>query len=968
VRPTPGLDCYAADVDRAEAADEDDPERRPRLSRSRRWGRALVAAALTLTVAAPTLAGTTGKLTGRVVDEKQQPLPGVDVRVEGQRLGGTTDDRGTYFIIGIPGGQHTVRMNLTGYAAFAAANVAVTPDFSTTLDATLKAEGAETNEVVVNAERPLLQSGATGTVRSLSGDEIQRLPTRGYREALAQQPGVVNIVRQVDLEGTNSSTLVLRGGRPDETAYYVDGFSQRDPVTGNSSTAINNSAIEEVVLLNGGFNAEYGRVMSGVVNVVTKAGGENYRGSFEALTDNRTGTGDEFFDSGIHDYNVYDGAFGGPLIKGHDLGSFYVSGQRRRQYDGAPRSNYTAPLPGNSLGGWTGQGRLRLTLGPSAGLELGVLNSSDDWSEYRNSFRFNLAHMPRYEDRNQSYTGEFHHKLNARSFYTIGASFFRAAHKRGDGLFFDDLAAYAATPNPQLSPEIPWFYPGLSGTPGDPLSDTLAARALAFSGSTGALWDDYQRRESQSYAIRGDFTSQIGASHQIKAGAQGDKHELRFYQNYFPSNFVPGQFDINAYGFDEQANEGQLDPLDGPRKPITASAYLQDTFERGGVVANVGLRYDYLNVNAQALKNENDPLGSDAILTEADLTDAKTYGRLSPRIGIGFPVSDRSVLHVNWGQFYQQPNLQDLYVSYRFFDYKLRRGGYYVPFGNPNMKPEMTTAYEVGFARQVNDFSTFEVSVYYKDVKDYAQVVIIPSVPYSYTSFRNVGTATLKGVDLSFTLRRVNHINASLGYSLSSAQGTGPASSGRNIAWTASGLPLEKSRLDFDQRHKLSVNLGLSWLKNEGPKWRNLTPLADVDVNVLYNLASDMPYTSTMVFDEVTQLNVAQQPTGAPNARTGPYTQALDFKITKGIRLGGPTLRAYVWVLNAFNTANALLAYRGTGLAYTTGFLDTDAGRAVAAQLRNEGIDPNEAYALATHRSDMFTAPRTVRFGVRMDF
>jgi len=291
-----------------------------------------------------------------------------------------------------------------------------------------------------------------------------------------------------------------------------------------------------------------------------------------------------------------------------------------------------------------------------------------------------------------------------------------------------------------------------------------------------------------------------------------------------------------------------------------------------------------------------------------------------------------------------------------------------VPFGNPNMKPEMTTAYEVGFARQVNDFSTFEVSVYYKDVKDYAQVVIIPSVPYSYTSFRNVGTATLKGVDLSFTLRRVNHINASLGYSLSSAQGTGPASSGRNIAWTASGLPLEKSRLDFDQRHKLSVNLGLSWLKNEGPKWRNLTPLADVDVNVLYNLASDMPYTSTMVFDEVTQLNVAQQPTGAPNARTGPYTQALDFKITKGIRLGGPTLRAYVWVLNAFNTANALLAYRGTGLAYTTGFLDTDAGRAVAAQLRNEGIDPNEAYALATHRSDMFTAPRTVRFGVRMDF
>jgi hypothetical protein len=123
-----------------------------------------------------------------------------------------------------------------------------------------------------------------------------------------------------------------------------------------------------------------------------------------------------------------------------------------------------------------------------------------------------------------------------------------------------------------------------------------------------------------------------------------------------------------------------------------------------------------------------------------------------------------------------------------------------------------------------------------------------------------------------------------------------------------------------------------------------------------------------LVLDEVTQLNVAGQPTGVPNVRTGPFTQALDFKITKGIQLRGPKLDAYVWVLNAFNTANALLDYQGTGSPYTTGFLDTQAGRAVAAQLRQEGIDPDHAYALATHRSDMFTSPRSVQFGLRMDF
>src|SRR4029077_19028253 len=98
----------------------------------------------------------------------------------------------------------------------------------------------------------------------------------------------------------------------------------------------------------------------------------------------------------------------------------------------------------------------------------------------------------------------------------------------------------------------------------------------------------------------------------------------------------------------------------------------------------LGLRYDYLNVNTKALKSEDRPLGSDNILTDADLTDPKTYSRISPRIGIGFPVSDRSVLHVNWGQFYQQPNLQDLYVSYRFLEYKIQPDGDFVAFGHPH--------------------------------------------------------------------------------------------------------------------------------------------------------------------------------------------------------------------------------------------------------------------------------------------
>lgn len=937
--------------------------------RSHQWVRRLAAVAVAVALALPAFAGTTGKLTGRITDDRKQPLAGVNVRIEGQRLGGITDDQGEYFIIGIPGGRYSLRMNLIGYGAYLVENVEVTPDFSTTVNAVLKTEAVQMGEVVVNAERPLLQKDATGTTRFISGSDIQKLPTRGYRDAVAQQAGVVNFTRQIDREATNSNTLILRGGRPNETAYFVDGFSQQDPLTGNSTTSINNNAIEEVVLMSGGFNAEYGRIMSGVVNVVTKEGGDRYTGSLEAVTDNLNGVGKQVFNSRIYDYNLYDGAFGGPLLPGRELGSFYVSGQRRWQFDRSPTSNYTTPRSSNSLGGWTGQGKLVLKLNQAMDLKFGLLNSNDDWSEYRNSFRFNLAHTPRYEDKNQSYSGQFNHKLDARTFYALAATFFKTERKRGDGLLFDDVAGYSRLPNPSLRDDIPWFYPGLGGTPGDPLSDSLAAKVLAIPGSTGALWDDYLRRQSQYVALRADVTSQVNSFHQLKAGLQLDRHELRFYQNYFPSQYQAGQFDIDGYGFDQLGNKGELGPLDGARKPTTASAYMQDRYERGGVVANVGVRYDYLNVNAFALKDENSPLGTDNVLTKADLTDAKKYSRISPRIGIGFPFTEKTVLHVNWGQFYQQPNLQDLYVSYRFLDFKVRKGGYYVPFGNPNLKPEMTTAYEVGIAHQLNEYSKLDISVYYKDVRDLVQVATISSRPNSFASFRNKDFATLKGVDVGVTMRQAHHLSGGIAYSLSFAQGTGSVSNTqRNIAWTASQVPHQTSPLDFDQRHKLAVNMGLAWGKDQGPRWGRYALLADVDFNVLYNVATGTPFTPTNITDEVTLLSVSQQPTGAQNSQASPATQSLDFKATKGLRLGSKRLSAYVWVLNAFNTNNSINVYSGTGSSYTTGFLNTESGRSVADRLAGAGIDAQAAYALATQNQSLFSIPRTIRFGVRTDF
>src|SRR6267378_4132539 len=642
----------------------------------------LLTAVLAVVAAPLALGGTTGKLSGRITNDKKEAMPGVTVRVEGQRLGAISDDQGNYVIIGVPAGTYNIQATLMGSQPYTATGVIITPDFTTELNLVLQTEAVQMKEVRVEAERPLLQKDATSTTRFISSDQIARMPTRGYQEAAAQQAGVVAFGRLIDRESQNGPTLIIRGGRPNETAYYVDGFSQQDPLTGNATTSINNNAIQEVVLLNGGFNAEYGRIMSGVVNVVTKEGASKYSGSLEAVTDNFVGYGQKFLGTTSYDYNLYDGTFGGPLLPGRDAGTFYVSGQRRWQGDRRPNSVFEAPQASNSLGGWTGQAKLMLPITKQINLRVGGLYSTDDWREYLNQYRFDLLHAPRYSDRNRSLTGQLNHAINKKSFYALGASYFYTERKRGDGLYFDNIDQYGSTPQADFDLAIPWFWPGTSD-PNSPLGKVLDSLATS-SGGTGHVYDDYLRRQSSYWAVKGDYTLQWNAFHQIKSGGEYDQHTLRYYDHYFPVNFSGGDtWDIDRYGFSEDGRTPVDDGLDGARKPKTLAMYLQDKYERAGLVVNAGLRYDYINVNTGALRSEQYPLGLGPAYGGIDtlLTDSKTYSRLSPRVGIGFPISDRTVLHANWGQFFQQPNLQDLYVSYQFLEYKILHTGYFVGFG-----------------------------------------------------------------------------------------------------------------------------------------------------------------------------------------------------------------------------------------------------------------------------------------------
>jgi outer membrane receptor protein involved in Fe transport len=962
------------------------------------------------------IAGTTGQISGVVTDSKtNEPIGLASVTIPDLKRGAVTDAQGNYFILNLPAGTYTVRIALLGYVPQVKEGVQVIPDFVTKTDWSLESTVLkDVAEVTVKAERPLIQKDVTATTKFLSGDEIRNQPLRGYKDAVAQQSGVVNFQPRLDNpqlngnEAMNGSTLIIRGGRPNEVAYFVDGFSQQDPLTGFSTTSINNDAIDEIVVQSGGFNAEYGRINSGVVNVVTREGGDKYFGSLEGMTDNLSGS---WVKTNNFDNNTYAATIGGPLAPSMKQVTFFLSGERRFNRDRSP-SSQTADvtyepqgtvntdffeegvLPSNSSASWSTVGKISFRPTPLHTLKLGGTWNEENWQQYLNSYRFNLNHAPRYEDKNRSLYATWNQSLNDRSYYEVKGNYFLTERGRGDGVYFDDLKGYARpNGNPAYDQQEALFWYGDDNPTG------------------GHVFDDFLHRKSSYYGVAANYANQLSRSFQLKMGGDYQRHTLRYYDHYFPTQLYDANGnpdntrDVDRYGYDafgNELNEGDTfvdangngsydvgetfddkngnglydDPLDVPKHPKVASLYAQGKYERLGLVLNAGLRWDYLTPSTSALRSETLPLdpdatGTDSRLQESDLEASKVYNRLSPRLGVGFPVSDQTLLHVNYGKFFQQPNLQDLYVSYQFLEHKIRTGGYFVGFGNPNLKPELTTAYELGIQHTPNDKSRIEASAYYKDVKDLVEITNIPSSPNAFSSYRNRDFATIKGIDLAYTLRRTGLVAFNASYSLSWANGTGSLSqTQRNIAWYAKDTPKMSSPLAFDQRHKLSANMDFRYDKGQGPAWKGNRILENAGLSILANAASGTPYTPSKVYNEVTLGNVASEPSSPVNARYGPWTFQVDAKLNKTINIGRQNLNLYIWALNVFNQDNVYTVYTSSGSALTTNWLETQDGQAFIEQNATKyGTDGAiERYQLAEQTPLFHGVPRMLRFGAKLSF
>lgn len=901
-----------------------------------------------------------GKLTGKVTDsETGEPLIRASIRIEGTKIGTVTDLEGNYTILNVPVGVYRVRASYIGYTDVTVEGVKITSNLTTRLDFSLGTKAKETAVIDVIADRPLVEPSATTKTMVISSEQIQNSPLRGVQGFVGLQAGVI--------QPEGSGTIYMRGGRAGEVAFYVDGILQNNPLNNGFAGNVSNDALQEIVVLSS-FDAEFGNAGSGIVTTTTKdASTDKYSINTHLISDaflpKRSFGTNQF---GGYGYNLGNISVGGPLIPGFRDLSFYGLIEYQNLTDRDPRQGFGL-LPGNDLEQFNGVYKLRYELGNGIDLKFGGnftrtasrsandggrLNQRSAITENSDFIRdengniidigffdrdgipgTNTAHQQRNETSVDQVYLRYTQALTAKSYFTIQGQFLRQFTETMDNTFRRDFHSYKA----QLD------------------SVPSAFDAFGFFINTGRPLRGYSRELIQYFEVRGDFETQIN-EHNLKAGGQFRYHTYKFgffdpsvdpratvntlnFIGYTPEDF--GFEPLTTWYNSFTSTNRQLDPVtgmpivvggqrvrdseifdprvDAARNPIVASAYIKDRYGIKDFNMNVGLRFDYLDANTQAI-NLTNPLNSDGSI---NFGNNRTIFVLQPRISFSFPVSEQTVFHAQYGRFAQMPQLQFLYDSRNTSAQRLRGQG----IGrNPNLEAEITNSYEVGFQQMLGDATSIDVTAFYKETSNLLQTIrIVLDNGFVLNYFGNADFGTIRGLDVTLRSNRFNNVNLSAAYTLQFAGGTNTDPTRfaefyrRNS--DAETAPTAIAALDFDQRHTGNVQVDYRVGLNDKSMPEVLRGFG---ANLLIRFNSGNAYTPQFAdYDPVTQSGVSVSRAFKNTAYT-PWVFRVDLRLDKDFRLFDKlNTKVYLWALNLLGNENVVRVYETTGQPDNGGWSET---------------------------------------------
>jgi outer membrane receptor protein involved in Fe transport len=498
---------------------------------------------LTLLIPYFIYAGTTGKLSGTIKDAQTgEPLIGANVVIEGTNFGAATNINGEYVILNISPGRFNVKFSFIGYETTIMQDVVITVDQTTILRIELNPQTITVDEIIVTARTPLIQKDVTSSISVITREEIESLPVATFTELLSLQAGVSG----------SGSNLHVRGGRSNEVAYMIDGTIVVDPLLGGLATNINNDAIQEMSLLSGTFNAEYGNSLSGVVNIVTRDGADKFSGKVEART-SEFGV-DRYSD--LHENRV-NGSISGPIVTPEY--NFFVS---------AELNNYGSYLPFGYNKASSFFSKLTTTAIPY--IKISLMNRGDKGSRQNYSHSYKYIPEQYLKIRTDSWQSSLNltHTVQNNLFYDLKASYFNQGYYSG---LNKDTSEYLA------------------------LSQTEYFKEYGNGFEFYKLSDPPQLLESRTATldVKADAVWQIGSMNEVKFGAAFKQHWLKLYDIFDPKRNFPYIDDYST-------------------EPFEGAAYIQDKIELPYLIINIGLRYDYMNANVIF---RSDPLDPNSLVT-----------------------------------------------------------------------------------------------------------------------------------------------------------------------------------------------------------------------------------------------------------------------------------------------------------------------------------------------------------------
>jgi len=954
----------------------------------------------------------TGKIVGKVTDAQSgEVLIGANVIVQGTNLGAATDINGEYLILNVPPGSYTIIARYIGYREMRYENIKVSVNLTTETNFQLPSETYQTETVIVVAPKPLINKNTTNQTTILRAEDLENLPVRGINAIVSYQAGVVS----------QDGNLYIRGSRSDAVAFYVDGVLVNNPVTGGSQTGIINNAIEEIQVQAGGYSSEFGGANGGIISSTSRSGAETYKFNFEAITDNFAKAGANLLSGYSYGYSEYTLTASGPLFPDFKNLKFFFAGnniyqrnpaQYYREYDFKgltdPSTPSKNPFTGiadtfdvyspagvvynNGANRYQVQGNLTWNINPFTI----KLSANHKWDEYRHwgavgsAWGTNPATPSYWNTLNransialvQAYTFigglKITHVINPESFYDAIFNYFDDYSVTMDPIFKHDITLYGdSIANAQYGRTL--------RRDGEYLTDL---RAFGFNFTRADRpFNNYTKTKYQSYGGKLNFLYQIGKVHEIKTGGEYTYYTIRNYSlapvqiadnvRSIADGDVRGVYDrLDNYGYDVYGNLIDSGP-EGPKHPVFAAFYVQDKMEFSDLVLNLGFRLDYIDPDSKTFENpSNVKFDVDGIIDPAHLVTVDPTVQISPRLGFSFPVTDKTVFHAQYGKFIQQSRLRDVYLGFNRSSDVIKGGFAELNPVGYGLRPERTTQYEIGFKQQLGENFAFDITGFYKDIKDQVQLRSIfaeaTAAHVQYYALVNGDFATTKGIEIKLDLRRTQRISASFAYTYSDAQGTGstPTEAGRAVWQSPTATPYfpqQISPLTFNQSHRGAINIDFRFAEEDGPDILGSKLLENLGVNLIFSFNSGHNYT------QFTGFGNSRQPLEALNASVTPWNFQLDGRLDKSFSLGPLDLNVYLWVINLLDTKNIVGVFGTSGDATDDGYLASPEGSNIYKNLKNSrGVAAAELYKqlylASIYDPDNFGPPRQIRLGIRLDY